>query len=204
MIQVKGPRDRAIGIFVALLFANWFLLTEIMNLMHPALYLILIVIDVLGVLMIWHDCKTVSIDASGCTVSIFLWKKFYPWYMMKTIRYLDFGQERTSSGKSPITFSEGILFCKQRIKKYPSQIDPDTYIFLHYPFSLSCFYIQFTPTHKNETSLFSLHEKKNRELPCIYPVDRKLFLSCIEEWGIKVEGLNIPYPWEEMEGKKEK
>ena len=33
---------------------------------------------------------------------------------------------------------------------------------------------------------------------CFFPVEKTDFLSKIEEWGVKVEGLNAPLPPEEM------
>lgn len=198
MIQTKGPSDVAIGVVVA------FLLLVAVVVYSPDLWFLCMIAMPLFIHAM-HDCTTITMEAQGCAVSIFGWKQFYSWDELQTIRFLDFGRQRFSGRNGQITYCEGVLFCKKRIKKYPHSIDPDTYIFLHHPFSLSCFYIQFTPTNKYAITLFpSKGDKMQKELPCFYPVDRASFLSCIEKWGVKVEGLNAPYPPEKVEQQKKR
>ena len=37
-----------------------------------------------------------------------------------------------------------------------------------------------------------------------YRVDRVEFMSKVEEWGLKIEGLNVPMPPEQLAAKKRK
>ncbi len=206
MIRTKGPWDGAIGILICLIIMHIVFFSEIEPPRPPLSYVFLVIIDVPLLSSALDDCKIITIDASGCTVSLFFWRRFYPWDSLQTIRFLDFSRARfAGSSYGGPCYCEGVLFSMKRIKKYPQYMDPNTYIFLHYPFSPSCFYIQFTPTRKYVGSPLRRDDgTMPKELPCNFPVDRVTFLSCIEEWGVQVEGLNAPYPPEELETKKKR
>ena len=44
--------------------------------------------------------------------------------------------------------------------------------------------------------------KKSKFYP--YPVKREEFMSKVEEWGLKIEGLNVPMPPEQLAAKKKR
>ena len=138
----------------------------------------------------------------GCLIKVFFWKRFYRWNTFKTVRLLDFGQyiKGGNHGNAPY-FSEGILFCTRRIPKYPVKVDPPTYFLLRDPLGLRSFYIQFPPESAYTTKMeFGVLEYG------FYPyrVDRAEFMSRVEEWGLKIEGLNVPMPPEQLAAKKRK
>ncbi len=201
MIQTRGSIERAV-VFAVLAVCLVLLCISISGLM----YIILPIAVPTLFIFAMHLCKTITMDEHGCTVSLFWLHRFYPWSSLETIRLLDFGQARFASDNyGGYSYCEGVLFCVRKIKKYPQNITPDDYIFLHFPFSFRCFYIQFTPTKKYVGSPLRRDDgTMPKELPCTFPVDRVTFLSCIEEWGVQVEGLNAPYPPEELETKKKR
>lgn len=201
MIQTRGSIERAV-MFVILAIGIVLLCISVSGFMYVILPIAIPILFIYAM----HLWKTITMDEHGCTVSLFRLQRFYPWSSLKTIRFLDFGKARFSSDNyGGYSYCEGVLFCTRKIKVYPQNSGPDDYIFLHYPFSLSCFYIQFTPTKKYIGSPLRRDDgTMPKELPCTFPVDRARFLSCIEEWGVKVEGLNVPYPPEELEAQKKK
>ena len=146
--------------------------------------------------------KEVQMSKDGCLIKVFFWKRFYRWNTFKTVRLLDFSQytKGGNHGNAPY-FSEGILFCTRRIPKYPVKVDPPTYFLLRDPLGLRSFYIQFPPESAYTTKMeFGVLEYG------FYPyrVDRAEFMSKVEEWGLKIEGLNVPMPPEQLAAKKKR
>ena len=137
----------------------------------------------------------------GCIIKVLFWKRIYCWNAFETVRFLDFNQCSKGGhyGGAPY-FSEGILFCTRRIPKYPVKVDPPTYFLLRDPQGLRSFYIQFPPE--------SSYTKKQLGVPEYgfyqYRLDREEFMSKVEEWGLKIEGLNVPMPPEQLAAKKRK
>lgn len=145
--------------------------------------------------------KELQMSKDGCLIKVFLWKRFYRWNAFETIRLLDFGQCGGSNHGNAPYFSEGILFCTRRIPKYPVKVDPPTYFLLRDPLGLRSFYIQFPPESAYTTKMeFGVLEYG------FYPyrVDRAEFMSKVEEWGLKIEGLNVPMPPEQLAAKKKR
>ena len=146
--------------------------------------------------------KELQMSKDGCLIKVFFWKRFYRWNTFKTVRLLDFSQytKGGNHGNAPY-FSEGILFCTRRIPKYPVKVDPPTYFLLRDPLGLRSFYIQFPPESAYTTKMaFGVLEYG------FYPyrADRAEFMSKVEEWGLKIEGLNVPMPPEQLAAKKRK
>ena len=146
--------------------------------------------------------KEIQMSRDGCHIKVFFWKRFYPWDAFETVRLLDFGQyiKGGNHGNAPY-FSEGILFCTRRIPKYPVKVDPPTYFLLRDPLGLRSFYIQFPPESAYTTKMeFGVLEYG------FYPyrVDRAEFMAKVDEWGLKIEGLNVPMPPEQLAAKKRK
>ena len=146
--------------------------------------------------------KEIQMSRDGCLIKVFFWKRFYRWDAFETVRLLDFGQyiKGGNHGNAPY-FSEGILFCTRRIPKYPVKVDPPTYFLLRDPLGLRSFYIQFPPESAYTTKMaFGVLEYG------FYPyrADRAEFMSKVEEWGLKIEGLNVPMPPEQLAAKKRK
>lgn len=146
--------------------------------------------------------KEIQMSRDGCLIKVFFWKRFYRWDAFETVRLLDFGQyiKGGNHGNAPY-FSEGILFCTRRILKYPVKVDPPTYFLLRDPLGLRSFYIQFPPESAYTTKMaFGVLEYG------FYPyrADRAEFMSKVEEWGLKIEGLNVPMPPEQQAAKKRK
>ena len=145
--------------------------------------------------------KEVQMFKDGCLIKVFFWKRFYRWNTFKTVRLLDFSQytKGGNHGNAPY-FSEGILFYTRRIRKYPVKLDPTSYLILHDPLGLHSFFIQFPPE--------SSYTKKQLGVPEYgfyqYRLDREEFMSKVEEWGLKIEGLNVPMPPEQLAAKKRK
>lgn len=146
--------------------------------------------------------KEIQMSRDGCLIKVFFWKRFYRWDAFETVRLLDFGQyiKGGNHGNAPY-FSEGILFCTRRIPKYPVKVDPPTYFLLRDPLGLRSFYIQFPPESAYTTKMaFGVLEYG------FYPyrADRAEFMAKVDEWGLKIEGLNVPMPPEQLAAKKRK
>ena len=137
----------------------------------------------------------------GCLIKVFFWKRFYRWDAFETVRLLDFGQyiKGGNHGNAPY-FSEGILFCTRRIPKYPVKVDPPSYFLLRDPLGLRSFYIQFPPKETFSAKWLGVPVSSLY----LYPVRREEFMSKVDEWGLKIEGLNVPMPPEQLAAKKKR
>ena len=193
MLTVKTYTRDAMGATV-LLVVFW-----IIALFSEAVLFSMALATIPCILGILGRSKVIQMYSKGCVVRILFWKRFYPWDVFQTIRLLDFS--RAPGAKNSHTFCEGILFSTKKIRKYPGKIDPETYLALHDPFCRKGFYIQFPPESAYTTKMeFGVLEYG------FYPyrVDRAEFMSKVEEWGLKIEGLNVPMPPEQLAAKKRK
>ena len=133
-----------------------------------------------GAFVIWSVCsglifrrwiatgKTITLDANGCTVSFFWYKRRYKWSDFITIKYGDY--TKSFGYKSP--YMRGIEFSPYRNKR-PRWIKPAEYCELFHP--ISYIYIYFTP------AVFS---KENLRYPLGASVDEKEFRCLMEKWGV--------------------
>ena len=192
MIDTKESLGLKQGLFLIIL-----LLLVMAFLAEEGRFLALIFLPPL-LLLFFSSCKRIHMDAQGCKVQILFWKRSYPWSRFQTIRFLDFSKQRGSSSFGVSPYCPGVIFYTKRMKKYPCTWDPDSFLFLHDPFCRKGFYVQFTPTNQYAASL----KGAPKERPCYYPVDRETFLSYAEKWGLKIEGLNVPMPPEQLASKK--
>ena len=193
MLTVKTYTRDAMGATV-LLVVFW-----IIALFSEAVLFSMALATIPCILGILGRSKVIQMHSKGCVVRILFWKRFYPWDAFQTIRLLDFS--RAPGAKNSHTFCEGILFSTKKIRKYPGKIDPETYLALHDPFCRKGFYIQFPPESAYTTKMaFGVLEYG------FYPyrADRAEFMSKVEEWGLKIEGLNVPMPPEQLAAKKKR
>ena len=163
--------------------------------------IIMCVVGIPLLLFIPSFFKELQMTEDGCLIKVFFWKRFYRWDAFETARLLDFGQcVRGGNHNSAPRFSEGILCCTRRIQRYPVKLDPTTYFALHDPLGLHSFYIQFPPESAYTTKELGVPESE------FYPyrVNRAEFMSKVEEWGLKIEGLNVPMPPEQLAAKKKR
>lgn len=140
--------------------------------------------------------KTIRMDARGCDVQILFWHKFYPWSGFRTIRLLDFSKINMKLN----FYGEGILFSTRKIKKYPFSIDPDSYLAWTDPLCRTGFYIQFPPESAEPTE----YRASPFSGDYAYRIRREEFMAKAEEWGLKIEGLNVPMPPEQLVSRKKK
>ncbi len=140
--------------------------------------------------------KSIRMDSRGCDVQIFFWHKFYPWSSFRTIRLLDFSKINMKLN----FYGEGILFSTRKIKKYPFSIDPDSYLAWTDPLCRTGFYIQFPPESAEPAEYHGAPFSSDYA----YRIRREEFVSKVEEWGLKIEGLNVPMPPEQSAAKKKK
>ncbi len=177
------------------------LLMIIFAFFNDAWRIVMYVVGIPLLLIIPSFFKELQMTEDGCLIKVFFWKRFYRWSAFETVRLLDFGQCGGSNHGNAPYFSEGILFCTRRIPKYPVKVDPPTYFLLRDPLGLRSFYIQFPPESAYTTKMeFGVLEYG------LYPyrADRAEFMSKVEEWGLKIEGLNVPMPPEQLAAKKRK
>ena len=145
--------------------------------------------------------KEIQMSRDGCLIKVFFWKRFYRWSDFKTVRLLDFSQCGAGGHHGGVPyFSEGILCYTHRIPKYPVKLDPPTYFLLRDPLGLQSFYIQFPPESSYTKKQFGVPESNFYQ----YHVKREEFMSKVEEWGLKIEGLNVPMPPEQLAAKKKR
>ena len=194
MLKVKEGTGSGIAYCILLL------LMIIFAFFNDAWRIVMYIVGIPLLLYIPSFFKELQMSKDGCLIKVFLWKRFYRWNTFKTVRLLDFGQyiKGGNHGNAPY-FSEGILFCTRRIPKYPVKVDPPTYFLLRDPLGLRSFYIQFPPESAYTTKMeFGVLEYG------FYPyrADRAEFMSKVEEWGLKIEGLNVPMPPEQLAAKK--
>ena len=140
--------------------------------------------------------KSIRMDSRGCYVQVLFWHKFYPWSGFRTIRLLDFSKINMKLN----FYGEGILFSTRKIKKYPFSIDPDSYLALTDPLCRTGFYIQFPPESAEPAEYHRLPLSSDYA----YRIRREEFMSKVEEWGLKIEGLNVPMPPEQLAAKKKR
>ena len=182
-------------------YAILVLLMIIMAFFNDAWRIVMYIITIPTLLLIPSLFKEIQMSEDGCIIKVLFWKRIYCWNALETVRFLDFNQCSKGGhyGGAPY-FSEGILFCTRRIPKYPVKVDPPTYFLLRDPQGLRSFYIQFPPE--------SSYTKKQLGVPEYgfyqYRLDREEFMSKVEEWGLKIEGLNVPMPPEQLAAKKRK
>lgn len=205
MIKTKGPRIVIFFILLAIIVVSYAFsgdLFENDNAPTKSVVLaFLIIVYYLGCWTLLHSSKTIQMGREGVHISILFCKRHYDWSRFQTIRYVDFRKCLIGQGKyPPARAEEGIIFSTRVIKRYPILIIPGYYLLFVHPFSPSVFYIQFPPNGYpysiDEVGVFTGH------YPCHFPVDKELFLSKIEEWGVKVEGINAPLPPEEEQARK--
>ena len=195
MLKVKEGTGSGIAYCILLL------LMIIFAFFNDAWRIVMYIVGIPLLLYIPSFFKELQMSKDGCLIKVFLWKRFYRWIAFETIRLLDFGQCGGSNHGNAPYFSEGILFCTRRIPKYPVKVDPPTYFLLRDPLGLRSFYIQFPPESAYTTKMaFGVLEYG------FYPyrADRAEFMSKVEEWGLKIEGLNVPMPPEQLAAKKRK
>ena len=193
MISVKDDTARGIGV----LFCD--LAFIIMAFFDDTVRIVAFVIC-FPISLIALECfKKIQMTKDGCLVKLLWTEKFYPWSAFQTIRLLDFRKCATKS-RGGAHYSEGILFFTKRIKNFSFKADPPSFLFLHDPFCRRGFYIQFPPEWS--------YKKKELGTPVSelysYRVDRAEFMSKVEEWGLKIEGLNVPMPPEQLAAKKKR
>ena len=176
------------------------LLMIIFAFFNDAWRIVMYVVGIPLLLIIPSFFKELQMTEDGCLIKVFFWKRFYRWSAFETVRLLDFGQCGGTSLSGTPYFSEGILFYTRRIRKYPVKLDPTSYFILHDPFGLHSFYIQFPPESAYTTKELGVPDSE------FYPyrVDRAEFMPKVEEWGLKIEGLNVPMPPEQLAAKKRK
>ena len=196
MLKVKEGTGSGIAYCILLL------LMIIFAFFNDAWRIVMYIVGIPLLLYIPSFFKELQMSKDGCLIKVFFWKRFYRWNTFKTVRLLDFSQytKGGNHGNAPY-FSEGILFCTRRIPKYPVKVDPPTYFLLRDPLGLRSFYIQFPPESAYTTKMaFGVLEYG------FYPyrADRAEFMSKVEEWGLKIEGLNVPMPPEQLAAKKRK
>ena len=192
MLTVKTYTRDAMGATV-LLVVFW-----IIALFSEAVLFSMALATIPCILGILGRSKVIQMHSKGCVVRILFWKRFYPWDAFQTIRLLDFS--RAPGAKNSHTFCEGILFSTKKIRKYPCKIDPETYLALHDPFCRKGFYIQFPPKETFSAKWLGVPVSSLY----LYPVRREEFMSEVNEWGLKIEGLNVPMPPEQLAAKKKR
>ena len=182
-------------------YAILVLLMIIMAFFNDAWRIVMYIITIPTLLLIPSLFKEIQMSEDSCIIKVLFWKRIYCWNAFETVRFLDFNQCSKGGhyGGAPY-FSEGILFYTRRIRKYPVKLDPTSYLILHDPLGLHSFFIQFPPE--------SSYTKKQLGVPEYgfyqYRLDREEFMSKVEEWGLKIEGLNVPMPPEQLAAKKRK
>ena len=164
IIKSKGIKSSIILLF-GFLIIYFFIMYDLSKsiLFSAILFLVLSII----LLLIWfvYD-KTIIMDISGITVHFLFYKKSYSWDDVKTIRIVnlkrcyEFG--RFFHRCAYFSFKKNIKF---------RLINPSTYGNLH-PFSFGFIYFK-----KSEEKLSTQ----------IYEIDEQLFISKLDEWGIKIE-----------------
>ena len=195
MLKVKEGTGSGIAYCILLL------LMIIFAFFNDAWRIVMYIVGIPLLLYIPSFFKELQMSKDGCLIKVLFWKRFYRWNAFETIRLLDFGQCGGSNHGNAPYFSEGILFCTRRIPKYPVKVDPPTYFLLRDPLGLRSFYIQFPPESAYTTKMeFGVLEYG------FYPyrADRAEFMSKVEEWGLKIEGLNVTMPPEQLAAKKRK
>ena len=194
MLKVKEGTGSGIAYCILLL------LMIIFAFFNDAWRIVMYIVGIPLLLYIPSFFKELQMSKDGCLIKVFLWKRFYRWNAFETIRLLDFGQCGGSNHGNAPYFSEGILFCTRRIPKYPVKVDPPTYFLLRDPLGLRSFYIQFPPKETFSAKWLGVPVSSLY----LYPVRREEFMSKVDEWGLKIEGLNVPMPPEQLAAKKKR
>lgn len=205
MIETHGQEGmHSIWFVVVLYLLVSFTAAELMSLMLLLAMPLILILRVLD--------KRIQITPEGCMVKTLFFKHFYRWSELQTVRYMDFEKPAVAMDQRIIRFIDtrlkplkfrsrtrsdygvGILFSTRKLGRYPV-LDPDTYHLLHDPFCLNSFYIQLLP--ESDFYEWSDGYKKSKFYP--YPVKREEFMARAGEWGLKIEGLNVPMPPEANE-----
>ena len=116
-------------------------------------------------------CRTITMDAEGCTVSLLKYQRRYLWkdLAIKRVEGPHFGLG--------LTYHDGGAFFSVKPVKKKRTTNPVMYCAFRHPFT--CFFVFFVP-HRNAA------DRKNVEMK-IYEVDKQEFLNRMKEWNVDIE-----------------
>ena len=195
MIKIQRGDKNQIAIFLGIAFG----VLCILSCFSVAFCIPTIIVTPMMLCMISYYTKSIEIDQSGCKIKTFLLKRSFAWSDFQTIRMQNFSQQYSSKNQMCYFSDRGILFSTHKIREYPLKKSPDDYFLFHDPLSRTGFYLQFDPTAECAKRL---NIKNYSSFP--YRADWWEFMSMVEEWGLKIEGLNVPMPPEQLAAKKKR
>ena len=113
--------------------------------------------------------KTIIMDAEGCDISFWKFRKKYLWSEFQTKRLEIYCASRGYRKR-------GIVFCKKRIKSM-NESHPSNYAFIR-PF-LSYFYVTFPAAEEDKT-------RGNDPEKDLCEVNEEEFISKMKEWNVRI------------------
>lgn len=112
--------------------------------------------------------RTFTFDKTGCTVSLWKYKKHYDWVEFECVRYYDYSKPRFRK----LGLTGGIMFSKKPIELRRTSLN--LYCFFH---PLSCVYVTF------------INEKRSKGLTYrdAYTAPKEKFENKLRAWGVEVQ-----------------
>lgn len=196
-IRTHGPYGK-LAFYLALVLVGYgAIVSWIFSLGHLNLWRVLLIYAIVviprGLMWIVQLGRTIVLDANGATIRSLFFKKTIPWAQFQTARLIDFGKTTPPLGLRLSRNTEGVLFQMQSVGPYPIKMTPALFMALGNRFLIRGFFVQFAPDAV-PSRYAAVEDVKTKRSRVDFPVDRAEFLSCMDAWGVRVEGLNAPRP----------